>query len=184
MSKGSAKPTPPPLDDGEKVAAGDASVPHAESGKATPEDAQRAAADARLAATKGIDPSDVAAARTAPAPATPEVTAAANALAAGTAIPAEPVDVDGREPAVLIADSGGQVIARPNPQVPLDPKADLVLGNWFGHVKRGNDLVQVHVKHGTLFAELPREVQKAIRGTKGVQVGPMPPKLPPNPFQP
>lgn len=175
MSKGSgSKPTPPPLDDGEKVAAaGDSSLPHAESGKATAEDAHRATVDAARAA----DPRAAAAAA-----------AAVNERARDTPSPDDevPPPAAGDEPPepVLFADSGGQFIARPNPQVPLDPKADLVLGNWFGHVRRGDELVQVHVKHCTLFGALPSEVRAAIRKTKGVQVGPLPPKLPQNPFQP
>lgn len=158
MTKGS-KPTPPPLDADEQAAAGSASdVPHAESGKATAEDAQRATADAARAAAPPAAP---------PPPDDDDA-------------PLPPVE----QPPALIADSGGQLVARPNPLVPFDPKADLVLMNWFGHVKGEDGPKQVHVKYGTPFKALPADVRAALRKTTGVQIGPLPPKPPQNPFTP
>lgn len=153
------KPIPPPLDEGEQAALGGASLdtPHAESGRATPEDAQRADATDRAAAA--------AAASAAAPPAPPPAPAKAPA---------------GKGPRALISSSSGQFVARPNPTEPPDPTVDVVICNWYGQ----HEGKPAHIKHGTPIGDLPPALQDAIRATRGQQVGPLPPKAPPNPFTP
>lgn len=180
----SKKPTPAPLDD-ENANPSNADVPHAESGRATEADVKLAAAkDAAAARDAAID-EHATEARTAPAPAAPEVTRAANKLAGGIAIPASPVDVDDDRPRAVIADRSGQFVARPDPTKPISTTEPVVLGNWVGRYKdaAGNDC-PAYVKHGTPISGLPSDLAQAIVETRGQVVGPIPPKAPPNPFTP
>jgi hypothetical protein len=184
MSKNN-KPTPPPLDDEAAVAAGGHSdVPHAESGKATADDAKLAAARDAVAARDAAVGEAAAEARTAPAPASPEVTRAANKLAGGIAIPAAPVDVDAA-PGAYIAQRSGQYVAKPDPSKPLSTTEAVVHGNWVGryHDDEGEPC-PAYVKHGTPISALPSDLAQAIVETRGQVVGPLPPKQPPNPFTP
>jgi hypothetical protein len=181
------KPTPPPLDDEQAVAAGGHSdAPHAESGKATADDAKFAAArDAAAARDEALGDADATTeARTAPAPASTEVTNAANKLAGGIAIAASTVDVNAR-PGAVIAQRSGQFVARPDPSKPISATEAVVHSNWVGryHDEDGNDC-PAYVKHGTPIADLPKDLVRQIRETRGQIVGPLPPKAPQNPFTP
>lgn len=203
MSKGT-KPTPPPLDAAEQTAAAGSSTtsgnaPHAESGKATAEDAARASAaaaaasDPRRFARDTPAPGDevppptageFAAARTTPAPAPPAVTEAANQLAGGLAIPAVPVDASAK-PGALISQRSGQYLARPDPTKPISTTEPVVQGNWVGRYEdEDGNPCPAHVKHGTPLSALPRDLVREIVGTRKQVVGVLPPKQPDNPFTP
>lgn len=177
------KPKPAPLDD-EQANPSNADIPHAESGKATADDAKLADARDAAAARDAALGDATAAARTEPAPAAPEVTRAANKLAGGIAIPATPVDVDAA-PGAVIAARSGQFVARPDPTKPISTTEPVVLGNWVGryHDDEGESCA-AYVKHGTPISGLPSDLAQAIVETRGQVVGPIPPKAPPNPFTP
>lgn len=179
MSKASNKPTPPPLDEGDQNAntgSSSGSVPHAESGKATAEDAQRASAEdarnaARAAAAQQPQQTDEATA----------AAAAANAVDETAGRPPQAVKGDKVARArAVVSESSGQLVARPDPAAPPSAETHVVLSNWFGHVEDK----PCHVKYGTPIEDLPRAVQRAIANTKGIKIGPIPPKLPDNPFTP
>lgn len=112
-----AKPKPPPLDTDEAAAAATSDVPHAESGKATADDAAAAAAElAKLAASQP------------PASETPQP-------------PAQPT---GERAKAVLVDSAGVLYARPDPSAPISLTEAVVNGNFYcsyrgkpAHVKHG-----------------------------------------------
>ena len=179
------KPTPAPLDDEQAVANGaHGDIPHAESGRATADDAKLAAAKDATAARDAALGEATAEARTAPAPASPEVTRAANKLAGGIAIPAAPVDVDA-SPGAVISNRSGQFVARPDPSRPISTTEAVVHGNWVGRYHDDDgEPCDAYVKHGTPVADLPKDLVRDILETRGQVVGPLPPKAPQNPFTP
>lgn len=204
MSKAGNKPTPPPLDGEQAIAAAGSTsgAPLAESGKVTSAEdanavarddvaAQRAALEAeRVELQRELDElarrrEDLrrqreSVGRAREAVETDPATALRSAAAAVDTAAGRPPGQVLAEPRALLSDSSGQLVARPDPMAPPNETTVVVISNWYGHV----DGKAVHIKHGTPFSDLPPSVQRAVQNTRGQRVGPLPPKLPPNPFTP
>lgn len=172
------KPKPPPLDDEAAIVnAGGTDAAHAESGKATAEDAARANADALREAR------DADAARREAEALEAEATLEAEAEAARQR--RQQRQQRREKPTAQIIQRSDQFVARPDPSRPISATDDLVLGNWVGrYVGPDGQACPALVKHGTPIEALPRDLADAIRETRGQRVGPLPPRQPPNPFTP
>lgn len=86
----------------------------------------------------------------------------------------------GDEPQAHINVTESHIVCRPDPRFHLSAVGDIVLANWYGQF----DGKTCHVKYGTPLHGLPEELVSELVRTRGVTVGPLPPKLPPNPMQP
>lgn len=81
--------------------------------------------------------------------------------------------------------SSDHIVCRPDPRVHITAAGDIVLMNWFGQVAGPDGKARsCTVKYGTPLRHLPGVIVEALAKTRGITIGPLPPKVTPNPLSP